>query len=267
LGLLKEEGELLSPDFSDLETEKMIILGENKQRSFRPFEKSPPLTEKEIEAMLRVVLKYERGRDYLRWFLDFSKFPEIRSFDVSAFRKYAEPIFILGKIERGKKASHVLKREVDGRIWRIPNNNPYDYTRLASFTFPSWFKELGVIDKATVFPDFSDDKNFWHMYYPIKLTEKEFEKHDISRFLESLFAREKTKRIWTPYLLFIAARTFCIPMWLIKKRIEKTCKDNVGTFYLERAPLHLIQSKYRDSYIEMDGFVRSYLYCGGKKIE
>jgi len=259
LGLIKKEGKFLLPDFSDFEKEKRIIVKENQAREFEPSRNSPPFTREEKGALLKIVLNYERARDFLWWFLDFSQFPGIWSFNENDFRRCAKPIFVLGKIERGKKGREILRREVDGKIWKIPNKKPYDYTRLASFVFPSWFKELELIDKVIVFPEFSEDKNLWHMYYPIKMIEEQFLELDLFSILKSLLSEQKGRSMWTPYLLYVMARKYNCSIQAIKTGIENTYKEHVGHFYLERAPSHLVKRKYKDSYIEVEGFLRSYL--------
>lgn len=184
-GLIKKEGIKIKPDFDTFEEEKKVIIKENKDRVFESSCASPELTQKEKEAISKIILNYERARDFLWWFLDFSKFPDSSSFNMGKFRKEAEPVFILGKIEKGKKGSEIFKRAVDGEIWKIPE----EYIRVVSSVFPRWFKELGIIDKVVVFPEFNEDKNLWHMYYPIKMSEEEFLNQDIAEILESLFLK------------------------------------------------------------------------------
>lgn len=259
LGLIRKDGNFLVPDFSCLKKEKKTIVKENQTRLFKPSKYSPTLTIAEKEALLKIVLEYERARDFLWWFLDFIQFPSMSSFDENDFRKHARSIFILGKIEKGKKGSTILKREIDGEIWRIPEGKPYDYTRLASFIFPTWFKDLGLIDEAIVFPEFSEDRNLWHMYYPIKMSEEQFLELDLSVILESLLSKQKGRSIWTPYLLYVMARKYNSSTQAIKTGIENTYKKHAGRFYLERAPSHLVKRRYKDSYIEIGGFLRSYM--------
>lgn len=259
LGLIKKVGDSFVPNFSDFEKEEKIIIQENRTRSFKPSKDSPPFTEKEKKSLLKIVLDYERARDFLWWFLDFSRFPDTRSFDENDFRRYAKTIFILGKIRRGKKGSEILKREIDGRTWKIPDSKPYDYTRLASFVFPSWFKELGLIDEVIVFREFSEDGKLWHMYYPIIMSEAQFMELDIFRILRSLSLEQKTDRIWIPFLLYVLARKYKCSIKAIKTGIEKAYRKHAGALYLERVPSRLMRRRYRDSYIEVGGFQRSYL--------
>lgn len=116
LGFIKKEDNTILPNFEEFEDEKRIIVEENKERIFDPLQASPSFTEKEKKALLNIVLNYERARDFLRWFLAFSKFSDIWSFDINDFRKHAEPIFILGKVEKGKKGSSILKRAIDPKL-------------------------------------------------------------------------------------------------------------------------------------------------------
>lgn len=264
LGLIKKEGiekagNFLLPDFSNFEKEKRIVVEENQKRSFEPSRISPAFTRKEKEAMRKIALNYERARDFLWWFLDFSQFTNIWSFDENDFRKHAKPVFLFGPIKKGKKGREILKREIDGKIWKIPDEKPYDYTRLASFVFPAWFKELGLIDKVIVFPEFSEDRKLWYMYYPIKMSEEEFLKLDMFEILESLFVKEGMKNVWTPYLIYVIAREYNCPTKAIKMSVENVYKAYPGHFYLERVPLHLMKRHHKESYIKIGGFFRSYL--------
>lgn len=261
LGLIKKEGSTILPDFSDFVKEKRIIIGENQNRSFQSSKsKSPSFTPKEMESLLSIVLGYERARDFLLWFLDFQRqFPNINSFDVHDFKEYAKPIFVLGKIQKGKKGREFLKREIDKKIWRIPDERGSDYTRLASYIFPSWFKELGLIDEVIVFPEFSDDRKLWHMYYPIKTSEEDFLKVDLPEFLGSLCSQSKNNRIWTPWLIFMIAKKYGCPAKAIDVGIENAYRAHPGRFYFSRAPIHLMRHIYKDSYIKINGFFRSYM--------
>jgi len=264
LGLIKRENNTILPNFDEFENEKRIIIEEGKGRIFNPSQVSPPFTEREKEAHLNIVLNYERARDFLWWFLDFTKFTDSSSFNMEEFRKEAEPIFILGKIEKGKKGGSILKRAIDNKTWRIPDEKPDDYTRLVSFLSPNWFRELGVIDKVYVFPAFNEDKKLWHMYYPTKISEEEFLKKDISKILQDIFLKDISRKmvsIWIPHLLYILARKFYCPVSAIKKAIEKVYKEDFSHFYLDRTSLQVMKQRgrYKESYIKVDGFYRSSL--------
>lgn len=254
LGFIKREKGLVKPNILEFKKEKEIILKENSEREFKPADSSPALTEKEKKALLSIILNYERARDFLRWFLDFSKFPTIWSFNLDDFKNEARPI-LLEKIKKGKKGSEIIKREIDSRVWRIPK----DYVRLASFVFPAWFKELGVIDEVIVFPEFSEDKKLWYMYYPIKISEEEFLKLDMFEILESMFSEENRKSVWIPYLLYFMARKYNCPLKAIKRSVESVYKKYFEYLYLERTPLHLMKRQHKESYIKVEGFFRSYL--------
>ena len=261
LGLTKREHNFILPDFSEFEEEKRSVISENENREFTAHStiRSPPFSEKEKHALLKIILNFERARDFLRWFMDFSEFKDIYSFDEKIFLLKAKPILILGKIPAGKKARNILKREIDGKIWKIPVKDPYDYTRLVSFVLPSWFKDLGLIDEVIVFPEFSGDGKLWHMYYPITMGEKSFLELDLLEFVEALSNEKKGNRLWTPYLIYSIARKFSCPVNAIKAGFEKIYKQNRDYVYFERAPAHLMKSFYMDSYIEIGGFYRSYL--------
>jgi hypothetical protein len=55
------------------------------------------------------------------------------------------------------------------------------------------------------------------------------------------------------------AQKFGYPVAEIKALIEKTYNENKGSFYLERTSAHLMKTFYKESYIEVGGFYRSYL--------
>lgn len=254
LGFIKRINGLVKPNMEEFNGEKEAILTENKERKFNPSTVSPPLTSREKSSFLTIILSYERARDFLRWFLDFSKFPTIWSFSLDDFKREAKPI-LLEKIRPGEKGSKILKREIDNKIWKIPE----DYMRLASFVFPAWFKELEIIDGLIVFPEFSEDKKLWYLYYPIKMAEEEFLKLNIVELLESLFYKRGIKNVWIPYLLYVIAHNYYCPVKAIKKSIETAYDKRLEYFYLERAPLHLIKKRHKESYIKIGGFYRSYL--------
>lgn len=152
-----------------------------------------------------------------------------------------------------------MKREVDDKIWKIPD----DYTRLASFVFPNWFRELDVIDKVMVFPEFSEDKNLWHMYYPIKMSEKDFLNLDIAEILRSLFLKGSSGgNIWVPYLIYTLAQKYYCPVKAIKMAVEDIYKKDPEHFYLERASLHAMKyaTKYNESYMKVIPFHQVYIY-------
>lgn len=259
LGFIKRENGKVQPDFSEFKKEKNIIIIENKHRVFDRKNLSPSLTTNEKSALLNIILIYERARDFLRWFLDFSKFPNSSSFKIEEFKKNAKPIFILGKIEKGKKGSQILKREIDGKIWLIPE----DYLRLASYVFPYWFLKLGIIDRVVVFPEFSEDKKLWHMYYPIKMNKDRFSNLNMSDILIKTFLKnnQKEQTIWIPYLIYVLARKYRASVDDIKTWIKNIHKKDPAYFYMDRIPSHLMRSKsrYEQSYIEIDGFYRSHL--------
>jgi len=268
LGFIKTEDNFVVPDYSTNSYEKKIILDENKSRRFEPSIFSPPFTEKEKNAILKIVLNYERARDFLRWFLDFKRYPDIWSFNEEDFRRDALPIYMLLKIKRGKKGREILKREIDGKIWRIPDKKPHDYTRIASFVFPNWFKELGLIDRIIVFPEFSMDKNPWCMYYPIKIKEGKLTEEEIKEAIFEMFFEpyERRKTIWIPLLLFKLVKKFYCAVDEVKKLIVSLYKQEFSKITLERASLEVMKYAgklkyplYRESFIKVDGFYRSYL--------
>ena len=257
LGFIKLEDKFLIPDFSKNLEEKKIILEENKSRKFESVKISPPFTEREKKAITKIILDYERARDFLRWFLDFNKYPDIWSFDEKKFKKDALPLYV-SKIEKGEKGPKIIKREIDDKFYKIPP----EYQRIISFVFPNWFRELGLIDVIVVFPEFSFNNNLWYMYYPLKITNEEFLRLDFSKILISLFLKNATERtIWIPYLIYVIAKKYYCSTDAIKLALENLYKKDPTHFYLERAPLHLMRKKtiYKDSYIEIDGFFRSHI--------
>jgi len=259
LGFIKRKKGKVQPNFKEFKKEKEAIIRENEHRIFNQENPSSQFTTKEKKALLKIILNYERARDFLRWFLDFSKFPDSLSFSVEDFKKKAKPIFILCKIEKGKKGSQILKRYIDNKIWIIPE----DYLRFSSYVFPNWFSELGLIDKVIVFPEFSGDKKLWHMYYPIKMNEDRFFNLNMSDILINTFLKnhQKEQIIWIPYLIYILARKYYVSVNVIKSCLKNIHKTDPAYFYMERIPSHLMRSRlrYKQSYIEIDGFFRSHL--------
>ncbi len=266
LGLIKRTGDIITPSFDTFGKEKKIIMKENQYKDVENSYSSSSLSDKEQKAFLRIVLNYERARDFLWWFLDFPKFSGSGEFQVQHFRKYGKPIYISSEMVPGKKGSEQLRRDVDRKIWTIPDK----YIRLANFVFPKWFRELGVIDKITILPEFSNDRKIWHMFYPIKMSTKEFLEYDLANFLESTFLKKDEERtLWIPYLVYFLSRKFLCPFRAVKISIENLYKQDFEHFYLERTSLQVMKErlKYKENYIKVDGFYRSTLRIarrGGK---
>lgn len=260
LGFIKKEKGKFHPDLERYRKDKELIIFENKDRIFSPQNPSPSFSENEKKSFLsKIILDYKRANDFLRWFLDFSKYPANKKFSIKEFKKNAEPIQILGKIEKGEKGSKIVKREIDGKIWIIPEK----YIRLASYVFPNWFFELGLINKVVVFPEFSNDKKLWHMFYPIKTTTQKFLNTNMSDLLMKHYMNDKKREstVWIPHLIYTIARNYYVPVEAIKRGLIKVHKSDPSSFYLERIPTHLMKSrlKYRESYLEINGFFRSHL--------
>ena len=260
LGLIKKEGDFFKPDFSEFRINKEIIIEANKYRNFRKPAESPRFFEEEKKAMLEIVVNYERAKDFLFWFMDFAKYRSIESFDIEDFRKFGLPIFVLGKIEKGKKGSKVLKRQFEKNRWAIPDS----YVRLASYVFPNWFKDLGLIDEIIVFPEFGENRKLWHMFYPIKIKEEDFACHDFEKIIKSVFKREQKNKISIPKVLFLIAQEYYCPVSAIKQALNNLYSNSAEEFYFERVPMHLMKQAYKDSYVEIDGFFRSYLSYEGE---
>lgn len=257
LELIKRENGFVEPNLDTYWKEKETLVRENKKRTFEPSGYSPCLSEKEKKALNKIILEYDRARDFLRWFLDFSKFPDSYSFEVKDFLEHAEPIFVLGRTAKGKKGSDILRREIDGKLWKIPDS----YIRLV-WVFRNWFSEGGLIDRVIVFPEFSEDKKLWHMIYPIKMNTEGFLAMDIRDHIERTFLKNKTKEtVWIPYLIYKLARTFYCSVDAIKLSVKRTYKEDFTHFYLERTSLQVMKkhSQYKSSYLKIDGFYRSTL--------
>ncbi|MCK9573866.1 MAG: hypothetical protein M0R20_05685 [Candidatus Omnitrophica bacterium] len=258
LGLIRRENGFVEPNFKEFEKEKRVIISENSQRKFDSSIASTQLTEKEKQAFINILSKYERAKDYLRWFLDFEKYKSISEFSIHDFKKNSQPIFILGTTVASYKGSEILRRLIDKKSWKIPNG----YIRLSNFVFPAWFRELGLLDKIYVFPEFSHDKKLWHMIYPVKMKTKEFLELDGASILESMFLKNKERTtIWIPYLLYVIAMQYKCPVVAIKMLLKNLYKQDYEHFYLERTSLPVMKNRYtyEESYINVDGFFRSTL--------
>lgn len=256
LGLIKRKNGMLISDFDNFAVEKNLVIESNNNRQFKPSKKTVDLAQSEKWALTNILFNYERVRDYLFWFLDFKKYKDSNSFEISDFIEDGKPIFLLGKILLRKKGSDILKRKIDRKIWTIPNT----YVRLSNSVFPNWFVELDLINKVVVFPEFSEDKRLWHMFYPIKISDENFLKKDIAKILETLFLKKTNKQsIWLPFLIYKMALKYSCTTRAIKLLLEKVYKEDYEHFYLERTSLPLMKrhSKYENSYIKVDGFYRS----------
>lgn len=247
------------PNIDSNKNEKQILIKENIDRVFVRGSFSPPFSHKEALALTRIVLTYERARDFLHWFLDLSNFPIESKISIDEFLINAKPILLLAKSYGREKGSHLLKRKIDGKLWTIPD----DYIRLASGVFPAWFMELGIIDKVVVFPEYGEDNNIWHMYYPVKMGHRQFDKYDFLNILKSTFLSKNQKEttIWIPYLIYTLAKECNVSVDTIKKSLINAHKNNPSCFYMDRVPSHLMKSRlrYKQSYIEINGFYRSHL--------
>lgn len=258
LGLIKRKQKIITPDFDNFEVEKKAIIEANKNRIFKPSCASPDLVDSEKWALTNILFDYGRVKDYLFWFLDFKKHKNAESLKLSHFKNEGKPIFLLGKTIAAKKGSDTIKRAADGKLWKIPDS----YIRLANSLFPGWFTELGLIDKVSVFPEFSQDKNLWHMFYPVKLSNGDFLNKDIGKLLEDLFLKDTDKKsIWLPQLIYVVALKYGCTTTAIKRALEKLYKEDYEHYYLERTSLSLMKrhTQYESSYVKVDGFYRSSL--------
>ena len=264
LNLLTKIGDRLLLDRKEFEREKNIIVNENKFRKFEDEEVSPNFTEKEINALRAVIFNYERATDFLKWFyLNKQKFDEPFTFD--KFLENSKPLYILGKTSSTKKGREIVKIEGITEPFLIPNKAPYDYTRFVSYVAPNWFIDLKVIDKVIVFPEFSNDKSLWHMYYPIKMNDKDFLKLDFKKFLNDTFLKDlRESTIWLPYLIYITVKKHYCSVNAVRLALEKLFMKNFSHYYLDRASFSGIMNKaqydsYMSSYLKIDGFYRSHL--------
>jgi hypothetical protein len=82
---------------------------------------------------------------------------------------------------------------------------------------------------------------------------------DLLLILESLISERNLRKIWIPRLLYLLASNYKCPVRAIKIVLENVSNKHIGRFYLERVPIHLVKRKYKDSYMEVEGFLRSYL--------
>lgn len=259
LKLIKRNQGTITANLDNFNTEKKVIIEANKGRTFKPSLTSIDLKPDEKWALTNIVFDYERAKDYLSWYLTPKKKRKGKnSFKLSDFRKEGKPIFLSGKTISNKKGADILRRGADGKLWKIPEN----YIRLANSLFPSWFTELGIIDKVTVFPEFSDDRKLWHMLYPIKISNEDFLNKDIGKLLEDLFLKDSDKKsIWLPQLIYSIALKYGCSTLAIKRGLEKVYKEDYEHCYLERTSLSLMKrhSQYEGSYVKVDGFFRSNL--------
>lgn len=258
LGLIKRKQKIITPDFDNFEVEKKAVIEANKNRAFKPSCASPDLVDAEKWALTNILFDYGRVKDYLFWFLDFKKYKNAGSINLSDFKNEGKPIFLLVKTIAAKKGSDTIKRGANGKLWKIPES----YIRLANSLFPIWFTDLGLIDKISVFPEFSQDKRLWRMFYPIKLSNDDFLNKDIGKLLEDLFLKDTDKKsIWLPQLIYVVALKYGCTTTAIKRSLEKLYKEDYEHYYLERTSLSLMKRRmqYEGSYIKVDGFYRSSL--------
>lgn len=256
LGLICRKDGFVMPAFSAFEKEKKIIIKENAKRTFKRSITSPLFTEKEKKALLGIILSYERAKDFLWWFLDFSKYSNIRDFSLDDFKKHSQPLYILGKTIASEKGSEILRKFGDNKRWKIPAK----YIRLANFVFPKWFYEIDFIGKTVEFPEFSKDKELWHMFYPLRMSSEEFLQMDGASMLEELFLKKKHSRsLWIPYVIYAVVLKYGCPVGAAKTLLKKLYNEDYEHFYLERTSLQVMKkrAKYEESYIKVDGFYRS----------
>ncbi|MBW2003419.1 MAG: hypothetical protein JRI72_02235 [Deltaproteobacteria bacterium] len=256
LGFICRKDGYVMPNLSEFRKEKNIILKENVDRTFKSTAPSPHFTEKEKEALLRLVTSYERAKDFLWWFMDFSKFTNINDFSLEDFKKHAKPIYVLGKTISSERGSEVLRKFGDNRRWKIPTS----YIRLANFVFPSWFHEIGLIGKTVEFSEFSKDQELWHMLYPLRMSSEEFLKMDGASMLEEMFLSKNHRRsLWIPRVIYDITLKYGCPVEAVKTLLKRLYNEDYEHFYLERTSLQIMKkrAKYEESYIKADGFYRS----------
>ena len=96
-----------------------------------------------------------------------------------------------------------------------------------------------------------------------KLTEEEIKEAIFEMFFEPY---ERRKTIWIPLLLFKLVKKFYCAVDEVKKLIVSLYKQEFSKITLERASLEVMKYAgklkyplYRESFIKVDGFYRSYL--------
>jgi len=281
LGLIKQTKSEVTSDFSFQKKEKELIVEQNETREFNGSEgASPPFSEQERKAFRSIISRFQRARDYLYWFLDFSKFEDSMSFSIEEFTSISEPIFVLSGNNSGLKGSDLILRCIDRELWSIPSNKPNDYIRLASYVFPSWFKDLGLIDEVIVFPELSKvilpeitsaispligKRGRWCIYfYPIRMSSNEFKKVDLANYLRNKFLKTRSFiSVPVPEVVYSIANDFRCPVNVIHQRLALLFKEDFTHFYLDRASLNTLDRSrfraYEKSFIRVDGFYRSHL--------
>jgi hypothetical protein len=59
--------------------------------------------------------------------------------------------------------------------------------------------------------------------------------------------------------MYVIAKKYGYSVAAIKASLKDLYSESSEEFYLERVPAHLMKQKYKESYVEIDGFFRSYI--------
>lgn len=273
LGLIKlTENGLFEIDLSDFSKEKEEILACNQHRDIKAEKETPKLSNQEIKAFIPIILNYTRAKEYLWWFLDFNKFPTVESFTINDFKANGKSIYL----QKGKdqKGSEIIYRLIDGRFWKTPfeehliNNEvkrTNDYTRLVSYVFPSWYEELGLIDRIPILKEFGFIEGNWELHYP--LSRKTIELEIFENFLIKKFnnRQRSINVIWIPLIIYETVLQFQISIDEIKRLLISLYEERSPKFIMERSSLQVMRYsrniRNRDRHLELfltyRGFTRN----------
>lgn len=186
--------------------------------------------------------------------------------DTSKFAKNALPVYVK-KIYQKKTLDQRTGEAKTRRLCDIVTEPGTEYQQIESteflYTMRYWFlRDLGIIDEIHISPEYNIRHNY--MVFPIKSRIYDFSN---VKKLESMLREicSKYERVVpVPVLIYRICKQFYVPVNDAKRLIETLFHEKPNIYYLNRAPEILLDMKYEQSYIAVDGFWRDELHIMSK---
>ncbi len=272
LGFVKEVDANLKVDLEEFCDEKKEILAINGGRNFSLEKATPILADQEVKSILPIILNYSRAKEYLWWFLDFTQFNKAEDFNLDDLKTYGQPIYL--NKPKDQKASEIMYRCIDKKLWKIPYDEyvdkerikrTNDYTRSVTYIFPAWFEDLKVINRIPVLKEFGFMEGNWDLHYPIKVHKVDidtFEAFVLNKFNNEL---KKTNVIWIPIIIYESVLKFQLAIEDIKGLLVRLYEERKPRYIMERSSLQVMRysnnlrlnNRHQDLFLNYRDFTRN----------
>jgi len=215
------------------------------------------LSKQEIITFRNIIFDIDHVQDnFIKYFSP--KQEPIRTYQ--EFTRVALPIYIIRTYRKEMREDNFGKVRFR-RLCDIETEvgNRYEEIESTEFlhTITCWMLDLNVINKFLVPPHYKVERNY--TLFPIKT---QFDNYSKISKLEEIIKKicpSKQMVIPIPILIYTMCKEFCISVQNAKNIIRVLYRKKPQVYYLNRAPETLLDMKYADSYITVDGFWRGEL--------